>query len=139
MLAFGTGRDGSRLGRNETNVLRDLSANGVDHVLIEDVELGVRLSFDHTSETRDPHFEVGRGGARHRLQQPGFPQELDLGRVELLATKILRVELVPVDENGLDACAAEHCGRRRSGKPSPYNGDICLPHKRLSWNSRASL
>src|SRR2546423_916829 len=47
-------------------LLRNLSADGVDQVLTENVELDARLSFDHTSETRD-----ARMGVDDAFLQPG--------------------------------------------------------------------
>jgi hypothetical protein len=129
MLAFGAGRYGRRLGVQEEDTRRNFHSNGVDHGVIENVELRAALSLDDVAEARDPHFAVERRGARDRIGKAGLAQDRDLRSIELLAAKVARVAGMRVDEDGVAPGAAEHGSRDRAGKPTSDNGDIGLMHR----------
>ena len=129
MLAFGAGRYGGRLGVQEGDTRRNFRPNGVDHSVIENVELRAALSLDDVAEARDQHFAVERRGARDRIGKAGLAQDRDLRSIELLAAKVIRVARVRVDEDGVAPGAAEHGSRDRAGKPTSDNGDIGLMHE----------
>ena len=57
--------------------------------------------------------------AKHRVREPRLAQQLDLRRIELLATEIRRVVLMGIDEDRVVALASEHGRGRLARETAP--------------------
>ena len=84
-----------------------------------------------TAEARHPAFLIRRRAAQHRVGEAGQPQRLQLHAVELLAAEIRRIDRVRIDQHGVDAGAAEHCGRERAGEAAACDDNIGVPQLHL--------
>ena len=71
------------------------------------------------AEASDPHLLVDSCGAKQSVREPGLAQQLDLRRIELLATEIRRVVLMGIDEDRVVALASEHGRGRLARETAP--------------------
>ena len=104
------------------------AAHGVDQPVVENAVLAARLAVGQPAGAHDPVLPVGARRGGDDLAEPGPGEQADLLLVELLAAEIRRIDLVRVDEHGVDPGPAEHGGRRRSGEPASDDGNVRMPH-----------
>ena len=74
-LPFRAGRDVVTLAWMNSALGGNLAADGVDQRVVEDAVLVARPLLDQAAEARDPGFAVERGGAQHRIGEPGLAQD----------------------------------------------------------------
>ncbi len=116
------------LGADEFRARGNLGADRVDERVVEDAVLIAAALLDHVAEARDPAFAVERARAQDRVGKAGAPQDADLRAVELLATKVGRIDGVGIDQHDGITVAREHRGCRRAGKAAAGNDNIGVPH-----------
>src|SRR3954467_5156881 len=102
-------RDG--LGADALDAGRNFVANRVDEGIVEDVELPAWRLVEKAAEAGDPVLTHKGRAAQHRFGDSRLQESPDLHvTAEFFDTKVSRIALMRIDQNGRNAATAEHRG-----------------------------
>ncbi|CUT15144.1 hypothetical protein BF49_6224 [Bradyrhizobium sp.] len=129
LLPLRTCLDQDGLGADALDAGRNFVADSVDEGIVEDVELPARRLVEKAAEARDPVLTHKGRAAQHRFGDSRLQESPDLHvTTEFFDSKVRRIALMRIDQDGRNAATAEHRGGGRAGQSPADNGNVGVPH-----------